>query len=165
MNAIVAVDKNWGIGNRGQLLVSIPGDHKNFRRLTLDKTVVYGRKTLETFPMRQVLDRRDNIILTRNQNLSVRGALMVHSVEELLRAVKDKNPDDVYVIGGASVYRELLPYCDKVIVTKIDLAYEADAYFPNLDKDPDFEITDESEEATYFDAVYTFVTYTRRKQA
>ncbi len=163
MNLIAAVDRNWAIGNKGQLLVRIPNDHKMFRQETLDKVVVYGRKTLETFPMAQPLDRRVNIVLSRNPALTVRGATVVHSVEELLKVCDQYPSEDVYIIGGESVYRQLLPYCDTAHITKIDYAYQADAFFPDLDKDPDWEITAESDEQTYFDIPYEFVKYERRR--
>lgn len=163
MNCIVAADSNWGIGYKGNLLVSIPADHKMFRRETLGKVVVYGRKTLETFPLAQPLDQRTNIILSRNPELKVRGATVVHSVPELLEEVKQYDTDDVYVIGGDSVYRQLLPYCDTAHVTRIDYSYAADAYFPDLDKDPGWEITADSDEQTYFDLAYEFVKYERKK--
>ena len=134
MNLIAAVDRNWAIGNKGQLLVRIPNDHKMFRQETLDKVVVYGRKTLETFPMAQPLDRRVNIVLSRNPALTVRGATVVHSVEELLKVCDQYPSEDVYIIGGESVYRQLLPYCDTAHITKVDYAYQADAFFPDLDK-------------------------------
>jgi dihydrofolate reductase len=163
LNAIVAVDRNWAIGNKGQLLVSIPNDHKMFRQETLEKVIIYGRKTLETFPLSRPLDRRVNIILSANPDYKVNGALVVHSIEELKEAIREYDTDDVYVIGGASVYRQLLPLCDTVHVTKIDYAYEADAWFPDLDTDPEWEITAEGDEQTYFDIPYTFVRYSRKK--
>ena len=163
MNLIAAVDRNWAIGNKGQLLVRIPNDHKTCRQETLDKVVVYGRKTLETFPMAQPLDRRVNIVLSRNPALTVRGATVVHSVEELLKVCDQYPSEDVYIIGGESVYRQLLPYCDTAHITKVDYAYQADAFFPDLDKDPDWEITAESDEQTYFDIPYEFVKYERRR--
>ena len=159
MKAIVAVDKNWAIGNKGQLLVSIPADHKMFRNETLGKVVIYGRKTLETFPMQKPLEGRENIILSANTSFAVKGALVVHSIEELFEKLRDYPTDDVYVIGGDSVYRQLVPFCDMIHVTKVDYEYEADAYFPNLDLDPDWVMTGESEEQTYFDIAYTFALY------
>ena len=162
MNLIAAVDRNWAIGNKGKLLVRIPNDHKMVRQETLDKVVVYGRKTLETFPLSQPLDRRENIILSHNPDLQVRNARGVHSVEELLEVCGQYDSKDVYIIGGASVYRQLLPYCDTAHITKVDFAYEADAWFPNLDEDPDWEITADSEEMTYFDIAYQFVRYERK---
>ena len=164
MNLIAAVDRNWAIGNKGQLLVRIPNDHKMFRQETLDKVVVYGRKTLETFPLAQPLDRRVNIILSTNPNLEVRHAQVVHSIEELLEACREYPSEDIYIIGGASVYRQLLPYCDTAHITKIDYAYEADAWLPNLDEDPDWEITADSDEQTYFDIAYQFVKYERHRR-
>ena len=164
MNLIAAVDRNWAIGNKGQLLVRIPGDHRMFRQETLGKVIVYGRKTLETFPMSQPLDRRVNIVMSTNPNYKVNNATVVHSIEELLEVVSAYPSEDVYVIGGESVYRQLLPYCDTAHITKVDYAYEADAYFPDLDKDPDWEITADSDEQTYFDIAYTFVRYNRIKK-
>ncbi|MDO4284954.1 MAG: dihydrofolate reductase [Eubacteriales bacterium] len=163
MNAIVAVDRNWAIGSKGQLLVSIPADHKMFRQETTGKVILYGRKTLETFPLAQPLAQRENIILSSNPAYQVKGAKVVHSVEEALEAVKGYDTQDVYVIGGESVYRQFLPYCDVAHVTEIDRAYEADAYFPDLSVDSAWERTAESEEQTYFDTPYTFVKYERKK--
>ena len=164
MQAIVAVDSNWAIGNKGQLLVSIPADQKdNFRKRTLGKTIIYGRKTLETFPQKIVLPQRRNIILSTKADYEVRNAEVAHSKEEALELVKDLDPDDVFIIGGATVYKDFLDVCDTAIVTFIDKEYEADAYFPNLDKDPDWELADESEEQVYFDITYTYRTYVRKR--
>lgn len=163
MNLIVAVDKNWAIGCKNRLLVSIPNDHKFFRQETLGKVVVLGRKTLETFPQGQPLKGRTNIILSKDKNYSVNGAVMVHSIEELLAELKQYSSEDVYIIGGESIYRQMLPYCDTAHVTKIDHVYEADTYFPNLDASEEWEITADSEEQTYFDLVYYFIKYERKK--
>lgn len=164
MNLIVAVDNNWAIGNRDKLLVSIPNDHKHFREETTGKVVVLGRKTLQTFPQGLPLKNRTNIILSRDKNYEVKDALVVHSVEELLEELKRYDSENVYIIGGESIYRQMLPYCDVAHVTKIDHRYEADAYFPNLDEDPEWEITADSDEQTYFDIAYTFLKYERKRQ-
>ena len=164
MNIIVAADKNWGIGKDNKLLVSIPADMKFFRETTTGNVVVMGRKTLESFPGGLPLKRRTNIVLTKDVNYQVKDAVLVHSVEELLEELKKYDSENVYVIGGDSVYRQLLPYCDIAHVTKIDYAYEADSYFPNLDEDPQCEVTASSEEQTYFDLEYTFVKYQRKKK-
>lgn len=161
MKLIVAVDENWAIGNKGQLLISIPADHKMFRQETLGKVVVLGRKTLETFPQGLPLDNRTNIILSRKADYKVKNAIIVHDREELLKAVEDYNTDDVYIIGGASVYEQFLDLCDTAIVTHLDREYVADAFFPNLDKDPEWEMVSESEEQVYFDTTYTFREYKR----
>ena len=161
MNLIAAVDRNWAIGNKGQLLVRIPGDHRMFRQETLDKVVVYGRKTLETFPLSQPLDRRTNIILSANPDYKVRNATVAHSIEELLAILREYDTEDVYIIGGESIYRQMLPYCDVAHITKVDYEYEADAFFPNLDEDPEWVVTADSDEQTYFDLAYQFVRYER----
>ena len=161
MNLIVAVDNNWAIGNKNKLLVSIPNDMKHFREETTGKVVVLGRKTLETFPQGQPLKNRTNIILTKNPNFKVKDAIVAHSLEELLDELKNYEDEDVYVIGGDSVYKQLLPYCKVAHVTKVDHEYEADTYFPNLDKDPAWQITAESDEQTYFDLPYQFLKYER----
>lgn len=163
MNIIAAVDKNWAIGRKGKLLVSIPNDHKHFREETLGKVVVLGRRTLQTFPQGMPLEGRKNIVLSRDGQYRVKGAEVVHSLEELWQALKPYSSRDVYCIGGESVYRQLLPYCDTAHITKIDHTYEADAYFPNLDRDSRWEITADSDEQTYFDIAYTFFRYERRK--
>ena len=124
MNLIVAVDKNWAIGNKGELLVRIPADHKMFRQETIGKVVVLGRKTMDTFPGGQPLKNRDNIILSRNEAYQQKDAQVVHSVEELLEAVKGYDTKEVYVIGGSSVYEQLLPYCDVAHVTCMDYSYQ-----------------------------------------
>ena len=161
MNMIVAVDANWGIGNKNNLLVRIPADHKMFRNETTGKVVVLGRKTLETFPNAKPLPNRTNIILSANPEYKVKDAEVVHSIEELLEHLKKYNDEDIYIIGGASVYEAMLKYVDTVHVTKIDHEYEADAFFPNLDKDENFKITAESDEQVYFDITYSFVKYER----
>ena len=163
MNLIVNVDSNWAIGYRGKLLVSIPEDMKFFRSETTGKVVVLGRKTLDTFPGGQPLKNRTNIILTRNPNYQVKGAIICHSVEEVLEELKKYNSEDVYIIGGDSIYKEFLPYCAKAYITKIDHAYDADTYFPNLDEDPEWEMTKISDEQTYFDLEFRFCRYERRE--
>ncbi|MBR2187846.1 MAG: dihydrofolate reductase [Eubacterium sp.] len=162
MKAIVAADQNWGIGQGNKLLISIPADMRFFRETTTDHVVVMGRKTLESFPNQKPLKDRINIVLTRDTGYQAKGAIIAHSIEELMAALEPYDQDEVYVIGGEQVYRQLLPHCDTAYVTKIDYVYQADAYFPDLDRDPEWEIASESEEQTYFDIEYTFRTYRRR---
>ena len=163
MNIIVCADNNWAIGYKNRLLVSIPNDMKHFREETMGKVVVLGRKTLETFPQGQPLQGRTNIVLSKDKKLHIKGAEVVHSLEELLERLKDFDDEDIYIIGGGRVYQQLLPYCDVAHVTKLDYEYQADSYFPNLDKDENWEITADSEEQTYFDIPYTFLKYERKK--
>ncbi|MDO4344931.1 MAG: dihydrofolate reductase [Eubacteriales bacterium] len=159
MNLIVAADRNWAIGKDNKLLVSIPADMKFFRETTSGHVVVMGRKTLESFPNGQPLKNRTNIVLTKNRQYRAEGAIVVHSMEELLEELKKYPSEEIYVIGGDSIYRQLLPYCSIAHVTKIDHAYEADTYFPNLDEMPNWEIAGDSEEQTYFDLEYRFILF------
>lgn len=163
MKAIVAVDKKWGIGYNKDLLVSIPGDKKNFRKLTTGKTIILGRKTLESFPGGLPLRDRTNIVVTRKKDYDGHGAIVVHSVEEAYeKALEISDSDDIFVAGGGEIYRQLLDKCDEAIVTKINYTYKADTFFPNLDEDESWECAEESEEMTCFDMEYTFCTYKRK---
>lgn len=162
MKLIAAVDQNWAIGNKGALLARIRADQMNFRALTTGKVVILGRKTLETFPQKQPLANRTNIILSRNPEYKVKDAIVVHSYDELKEELKKYDTDDVFVIGGESIYKDLEPLCDTAIITKIEHSYEADAYFPNLDENPNWECVEEGEEQTCFDLSFTFNTYKRK---
>ena len=161
MNLIVAVDKNWAIGYKNELLVRIPADQRFFRETTTGKVVIMGRKTLESFPQKQPLKNRTNIVITRDKNYTVKDAIVVHSIEEAMDRVKDIPSEDVYVIGGATIYEQMLPYCKIAHVTKIDFSYQADTYFPNLDEDPNWKLVADSEEQTYYDLEYYFNRYER----
>ncbi len=163
MNLIAAVDKNWAIGCKNKLLVSIPADMKFFRETTTGKVVVMGRKTLESFPNGLPLKNRTNIVLTHDHTYKVPGAVVVHDMDELHEELKKYDSQDIYVIGGETIYRQLLDECDVAHITKIDYAYDADAYFPNLDERPEWKITADSEEQTYFDLEYYFYRYERVK--
>lgn len=163
MNLIAAVDKNWAIGCKNKLLVSIPADMKFFRETTIGKVVVMGRKTLESFPNGMPLKKRTNIVLTHDKTYKVPDAILVHSMEELHEELKKYPSEDIYVIGGETIYKQLLDECDVAHITKIDYEFEADAYFPNLDELPEWKITQDSEEQTYFDLEYYFYKYERIK--
>lgn len=159
MELIVAVDENWAIGNKGDLLVSIPEDHKFFRQTTMGNVVVLGRKTLAGFPNGMPLKGRENIILSTNKDYKVKDAIVVHSKEELLEKLKDYKDKTIFVIGGGTIYEMLLPYCKYAHVTKINYKYEADTYFPNLDKMENWKIVADSDEHTYFDLEFYFYKY------
>ena len=161
MELIVAVSRDWGIGENGGLLFSIPEDMKFFRTTTQGKTVVMGRKTLESLPGGRPLKNRRNIVLTRDADLQVEGAEVCHTPEEVRAAVAGEPGDRVMVMGGAQIYRLLLDDCDKAYVTKVDRAFDADVYFPDLDQDPQWKMTKVSEEQTYFDLEYVFAVYER----
>lgn len=161
MNIIVNVDKNWAIGCQNRLLVNIPADMRYFRELTTGKVILLGRKTLETFPGGKPLKNRTNIVIT-GKACEIEGALTVHSVEEALEEVKKYASEDVFVVGGASIYKQFLPYCDKAYVTRTDFSYQADTWFPDLDQLPDWELTGKSEEQTYYDLEYYFCRYEKK---
>ena len=163
MNLIAAVDNNWAIGKNTHLLVRIPMDQKFFRETTTGKVVVMGRKTLESFPDGRPLKMRTNIVLTHNPDYKVDNAIVVHSLDELHQELKKYNSEDIYVIGGEKIYEQLLDECDVAHITKINFFYDADAYFPNLDERPEWKITADSEEQTYFDLEFYFYKYERVK--
>lgn len=161
MKAIVCADKNWGIGYQNRLLVSIPSDMKFFRETTTGNVIVMGRKTLESFPNGMPLKNRVNIVMTRDKKYDVKGAVIVHSEEELMKELEKYDSEKVYVIGGESIYRMMLPHCKQVYVTKVDRAFQADTFFPNLDEMDDWKMTEEGEEQTCFDLEFCFTTYER----
>lgn len=162
MNLIANVDSRWAIGKDGRLLVRIPADMKFFRETTTGKVVVMGRKTLESLPNGQPLKNRTNLVLTRDRDYRVQGAKTCASLEELWRELEQYPSEDIYVIGGESVYRQLLDACDTAYITKDDYTYDADAYFPNLDEMAEWALTESSEEQTYFDLIYHFLKYEKR---
>lgn len=153
MKLIVAVDREWGIGYHGELLVTVKEDLAHFRELTIGKTVVYGSTTLRTFPGGRPLKGRKNLILTTNSDLKPEGAIVLHSVEELIAYEKKHSEEEIIVVGGASVYKQLLQYCVTAYVTRFDASFKKDAYFPDLDVDPAWECISVSE--THYSNVAT----------
>ena len=137
IEAIVAVYSDWGIGANGSQPVSLSADRKFFRQTTTGAWVIVGRKTLADFPGGQPLPKRVNLVLTRS-NPEIPGALVVHSPQEALEKARDA--ERVFVIGGASVYRQMLPYCKRVYVTKVGVCPQSDVFFLNLDESPDWEL-------------------------
>ena len=157
MNVIVAVDQNWAIGKDGDQLVYLSEDLKRFKSLTTGHPVILGRKTLATFPGGRPLKGRRNLILSRNTDFAPEGAEVFSDVETLRAAA----PEDAFVIGGASVYRALLDRCDTAYVTKLDRAYEADCWFPNLDEDPAWTLAEESEAMEHEGLPFRYTVYRR----
>jgi dihydrofolate reductase len=169
MNAIVVVDENWAIGKDGDLLVHLPGDLKYFREKTLGNTVVYGRKTLESFPGGKPLPGRKNVVLTRNTAFrlpegSETELSVCHEKEEILEMARDTSAE-VFICGGESIYEQFMEYVDTVFVTKIKASFEADKFFPDLDEDGDFEMTWESGLQEENGVAYTFTKYERKNRA
>lgn len=143
MQAIVAVDKNWGIGYRGQLLVRIPADMKYFRQMTLGKVVVMGKETFLSLPGRAPLPERINIVLSEVREMGRKDLIVCTSLDELWQQLRSYPADEVFVIGGANVYAQLLPYCRAAYVTKIDCECPADRFFPDLDQAAGWEMVEE----------------------
>lgn len=159
MNMIVCVSRNWGIGKDNQLLFHIPNDLKQFRALTIGKTVVMGHNTLKSLPGGKPLPERTNIVLSRDPNLVVDGATVCHDMQDVLIELSTVSPDDVFIIGGASVYKMFLPYCRRALITRVDAAPEADSFFPDLQEHPQWKIRQESDFMEHNGLSYQYVEY------
>ena len=144
MKAIVAVDKKWGIGKKNDLLFILPADMKYFRETTLNKVVVMGSNTLKSFPGGKPLKNRTNVVLFPGGEKRD-DCIVVESLEEVKAIIKDYNPDDVFIIGGAMFYKTMLPYCSEVLVTKVDADGGAEVFYENLDELPNWTCVSESE--------------------
>ncbi len=165
MKLIVATAADWGIGKNGGLLANNKEDMKFFRNTTSGNVVVMGRKTLESFPGGRPLKNRDNIVITSDTAFSREGVFVVHSIEEAAalaeeRAGKDK---EIFVIGGESIYRQMLGLVDTALVTRMNKSYDADTYFPNLDESDEWELVNKGEEMEYEDGTFRFCTYIKKK--
>lgn len=173
ISAIVAVDKDWGIGFEGQLLEHLPPDMKYFKELTSGNIVVMGRKTWDSLP-KKPLPNRHNVVISSTlpptplpqiiTNMEI--PVTIISLDDFInggRPLKERQfPTDVFVIGGGEIYKQLLPYCDRVYVTFIGKSHEnVDTYFPNLDKDPNWEVSTCTELRDYGNIPYAFLTYDR----
>ena len=163
---ILHVDKEWGIGCKNDLMFHLPKDMAFFRNTTRGHVVVMGENTLLSFPGSKPLVKRTNIVLSADPTHEYEGCINVHTMGELHKKMREieKAGEDIYVIGGASVYRALLPYCDDALVTKVDAIGGADVYFPNLDENPSFECVEESEKEKDEDAYITFTRYVNKKK-
>lgn len=159
MNAIVAVDENWGIGRNGQLLARISADLRRFKALTTGHAVILGRKTLQTFPGGRPLPGRENLIMSTTMDAAPEGAKVFRDLDSLL----DYAPEDAFVIGGETVYRELLPYCGKAYVTKIHQTFDADAFFPALDDLDGWKVTETEGPFEESGLRFSYVTYEREE--
>ncbi|MDD6707621.1 dihydrofolate reductase [Eubacterium pyruvativorans] len=161
MNLILAADENWGIGKDGDLLVRLPGDMEFFKEKTRGNVVVMGRATLESLPKKRGLAKRVNIVLTTRPDFTAERCEIVHSHEELFHRLEAFDSSRVFVIGGARVYRELLPYVDTCYITKIRKSFDADRHFVDLDADSRFAVTWMSEEKEENGVAYRFYKYER----
>lgn len=145
MDIIVARDNNWGIGKDGDLLRRIPTDMRRFRKMTTGNAIVIGRKTLESFPSGKPLPERVNIVLTSDRTYPADGAILCHSLEELPEHLRTYRGLHVFVAGGGSIYRQLLPFCERAYVTHIHDEFPADTDFPDLDNAPDWRLVEKGE--------------------
>ena len=159
MNMIVCVSRNWGIGKDNQLLFHIPNDLKQFRALTIGKTIVMGHNTLKSLPGGKPLPERTTIVLSRDPSLVVEGATVCHDMQDVLIELSTVSPDDVFIIGGASVYKMFLPYCRRALITRVDAAPEADSFFPDLQEHPQWKIRQESDFMEHNGLSYQYVEY------
>ena len=158
MKAILHADKEWGIGKKNGLMFSIPADMKFFRETTTGNVVVMGSNTLKSFPGGKPLKNRTNIVLYPDGE-ERDDCKIVRSLDELFAEIKKYDGDKVFVIGGAMLYKTLLPYCDEVLVTKVDAVGGADAYFENLDENPNFMLVYKSEDVETNGYIVNFCTY------
>ena len=161
MVAIAAVDENWGIGYRNELLARIPEDQRFFREATTGHVVVMGRNTLESFPNSKPLPNRSNIVLSRNPDYHPEGVTVVHNGDELREELKNYAGLKIFLIGGEHVYAAFLSECHTALITKIEKAYTADVFFPNLDVDPAWELAEQSEVREYLGVKFSFCRYVR----
>lgn len=165
MIAIVAVDKNWAIGNDNKLLTHLPTDLARFKEITREGIVVMGRRTLESLPGSDPLPLRDNVVLTRDKEYEKEGAVVINYLTDALTYLRAKSFETnqvVSIIGGQSIYEQFLPFCHQVYVTKIDYSFEeADAFFPNLDKTQDWDVR-EGEVVNENGFTYQYLTYSRK---
>ena len=161
MNAIVAVDRNWGIGKDNDLLVHLPGDLKYYKEKTIGNIIIVGQRTLESFPGSKPLPGRTNIVLSDDPAFAPEGCVICRTKEEVLREAAKYEPDRVFICGGASIYRLFLEDCDAFYVTKIDEAFDADTFFPNLDE-LGYEVDWFSEDREEKGIRYRFERYVKR---
>ena len=157
MQAIVAVSQSWGIGKGGDLLFRLPSDLRRFKAMTTGHTVIMGRKTLDSLPGGKGLPHRRNLVLSRQSDFAPDRAEVIHSVEDILKTAED----DAFVIGGQQVYEQLLPYCARVYVTKVLSDPEADAFFPDLDKLPGWQVASAGEMLMENGLSFQYVEYIR----
>ena len=165
ISAIVAVDENWGIGSNNELLEHIPEDLKRFKKLTDENTVVMGRKTWDSLPVKPLPNRFNIVISRQEQQYEPNSFTWVITLEKCIQTMLNDDIDDYFIIGGGQIYKELLPFCDRVYVTKIFKSHEnVDTYFPNLDEPEEWntwKVTEQSKTYTYNDLMYQFWTYDR----
>lgn len=160
MNLIAAVDVNWGIGYNCELLEKIPEDMKYFKEKTQGKIIVMGRNTLESLPNKKPLEHRINIVLTKNKDYNCEGVTLCYSLDHLFSELKKYKKDDIFIIGGESIYSQMIPHCSRAYITKIYKEYEHNKVLVNLDNDDHWKNISISKKQEYKEGIYyTFSTY------
>ena len=162
MKMIVCVSENFGIGNKGDLLFSLPPDMKFFRETTLGKVVVMGRGTLDSFPGGRALKNRTNVVLTRDKNFERENTEVFNTKQDILDFVSQFDSDDVYIIGGAQIYELFRDVCDEALVTKVYKTVPCDAFFFDIDKDPDWVLAYCGEKLNHEGTEFSFCRYIRK---
>lgn len=161
--SILSVDKKYGIGKNNGLLFHLPVDMKFFRETTRGHTVFMGENTLLSFPESKPLKNRKNVVLSGDPTHNYEGCENIHNFDEFIKILKNCGEnEDVFVIGGASIYRQTLPFVDKVLLTKVDADGGATVFFPNLDEDPSFVCVDEGTPIKDGEYTIRFTTYVRK---
>lgn len=161
MKLIVAVNEEWGIGCEGELLSRIPDDMAFFKQKTMGKVVIMGNSTFKSLPESKPLKNRINIIMSKDTTLRIRGAIVCNSLKDIIYVSNMCHTDDVFIIGGQSIYEQFLPYCSIAYVTKIVTRppQKADKYFPNLDAMPSWKLVETSEKKYYRNMAYNFTIF------
>lgn len=159
MNLIFSADKRWGIGKDNRLLFHTPGDMAFFKRMTLERVVVMGRRTLESLPGGKPLPKRANVVLTRDEHFAVPGVTVCHSLEMLFSHLAAFGDEEIFIMGGEQLYRQLLPYASVAYVTRWDARADADSFVPDLEQHPGWHCTDCSDPITEQGITYRFCTY------
>ena len=162
MELIVAVYDDWGIGRDGTQPVALRADRKFFREMTRGAMVIVGRRTIADFPGQKPLPGRVNVALTRS-SMKIPGFTVCHSPEEAAELAK--TAEKAMVIGGGTIYRQMLPFCDRAIITKVHATPQSDTFFPNLDEHPDWELTEVVQSGTEDGIDYEMCIYMRKGTA
>lgn len=162
MELIAAADEAWGIGLNGRLLRRISADMKRFRAMTLGNVLVIGRKTLESFPGGRPLPGRGHIVLTNNRTYAAEGVTLCHALDGLPELLREYEGKRVFVAGGGSVYRQLLPFCERAYITRIYDTFPADTFLPNLDREPEWRLAEKGEIQEEDGVRFSFDVYERK---
>lgn len=162
MNMIFSADQAWGIGKNNALLFRVPGDMRYFRQMTTGKVVVMGRKTLQSLPGAKPLPDRQNVVLTQDADFSTEGVTVCHSLLALFAQLEPYTDDNIMIIGGEQVYRQLMPYCSHAYITRWQATAEADSFVPDFDAAHGWSLTEQSKTQEEKGVAYRFCTYTQQ---